>query len=111
MNTELETKAGAERGETFPGKSGKAPVSTPYFLIDEERLRKNLEILKKVQEDTGCRILLAQKAFSTFFAYPLIREYLAGSTASGLYEARLGREEFGPMYFHRPTGRTSLRSC
>ena len=95
MNTELETKAGAERGEAFPGKSGKAPVSTPYFLIDEERLRKNLEILKKVQEDTGCRILLAQKAFSTFFAYPLIREYLAGSTASGLYEARLGREEFG----------------
>ena len=95
MNTELETKAGAERGEAFPGKSGKAPVSTPYFLIDEESLRKNLEILKKVQEDTGCRILLAQKAFSTFFAYPLIREYLAGSTASGLYEARLGREEFG----------------
>lgn len=95
MNTELDTRVREKRGETFPEKSGKAPVSTPYFLIDEERLRRNLELLKKVQEDTGCRILLAQKAFSTFFAYPLIREYLAGSTASGLYEARLGREEFG----------------
>ena len=48
-----------------------------------------------MQEQAGCKILLAQKAFSMFYAYPLIREYLAGSTASGLYEARLGHEEFG----------------
>lgn len=70
-------------------------ISTPYFLVDEGLLRKNLKILKEVQEQAGCRILLAQKAFSMFYAYPLIREYLAGSTASGLYEARLGHEEFG----------------
>ena len=70
-------------------------ISTPYFLVDEGLLRKNLKILKEVQEQAGCKILLAQKAFSMFYAYPLIREYLAGSTASGLYEARLGREEFG----------------
>ena len=43
----------------------------------------------------GAKILLAQKAFSMFSVYPLIREYLAGTTASGLYEARLGHEEFG----------------
>ena len=68
---------------------------TPFFLIDEERLIKNLEILKKLQDETGCRILLAQKAFSAYACYPLMREYLCGTTASGLYEARLGCEEFG----------------
>ncbi len=73
----------------------KQTFRTPYFLIDEERLSRNLEILRQVQEQAGCKILLAQKAFSMFFAYPLIREFLAGTTASGLYEARLGREEFG----------------
>lgn len=70
-------------------------VKTPYFLVDEERLVKNLELLKEIQKETGCRILLAQKAFSGFFAYPLMRRYLAGTTASGLCEARLGKEEFG----------------
>ena len=70
-------------------------VKTPYFLVDEKRLVKNLELLKEIQEDTGCRILLAQKAFSGFFAYPLMRRYLAGTTASGLCEARLGKEELG----------------
>ncbi len=68
---------------------------TPYFLIDEARLLHNLEILREVQEEAGCKILLAQKAFSMFAAYPLLRQFLAGSTASGLYEARLGHEEFG----------------
>ena len=68
---------------------------TPYFLIDEARLLHNLEILREVQEEAGCKILLAQKAFSMFAAYPLLRRFLAGSTASGLYEARLGHEEFG----------------
>ncbi len=73
----------------------KAGFSTPYFLVDENRLLHNLEILKQVSEQAGCKILLAQKAFSMFSAYPLLREYLAGTTASGLYEARLGYEEFG----------------
>ena len=68
---------------------------TPYFLVDETRLTHNLEILRDVQERAGCKILLAQKAFSMFSVYPLLRQYLAGSTASGLYEARLGHEEFG----------------
>lgn len=70
-------------------------IRTPYFLIDESRLLHNLELLKKVQEDSGCRILLAQKAFSMFYVYPILRKYLAGTTASGLYEARLGHDEFG----------------
>ncbi|MDY5484300.1 MAG: carboxynorspermidine decarboxylase [Clostridium sp.] len=70
-------------------------LRTPYYLIDEALLKKNLEILKEVSERSGCRILLAQKAFSMFSVYPLLRQYLAGSAASGLYEARLGKEEFG----------------
>lgn len=70
-------------------------IRTPYFLVDERRLRQNLEILKEVSEKAGCKILLAQKAFSMFSVYPLIRQFLAGTTASGLYEARLGAETFG----------------
>lgn len=73
----------------------KKSFSTPYFLVDEKRLVKNLEWLKMVSEAAGCKILLAQKAFSMFYTYPLLRNYLAGTTASGLYEARLGKEEFG----------------
>ena len=71
------------------------PIRTPYFVVDEELLRKNLELLHQVQEEAGCRILLAQKAFSMFYCYPLIAQYLCGTTASGLYEARLGKEKFG----------------
>lgn len=70
-------------------------VKTPCFVVDEKRLTNNLEILKDVSERAGCKILLAQKAFSMFYAYPLISKYLAGTTASGLYEARLGKEKFG----------------
>ena len=70
-------------------------IKTPYYVVDERLLIKNLEILKSVSEQAGCKILLAQKAFSMFAVYPLIRKYLAGTTASGLYEAKLGHEEMG----------------
>lgn len=70
-------------------------LPTPCYVIDEKKLRENLEILQGIKEETGCRILLAQKAFSCFYEYPLIGEYLDGTTASGLFEARLGQEEMG----------------
>lgn len=70
-------------------------LPTPCFLVDENCLVQNLAVLRDVAERTGAKILLAQKAFSMFSVYPLLREYLAGTTASGLYEARLGHEEFG----------------
>lgn len=70
-------------------------IPTPYYIVDETLLIKNMEILRKVKQRTGCKILLAQKAFSMFSLYPLIGEYLDGATASGLYEARLGFEEMG----------------
>lgn len=68
-------------------------LHTPCYIIDEARLIENGKILKKVQEDTNCRILLAQKAFSNYDMYPVIEPYVAGTEASGLYEARLGHEE------------------
>ena len=70
-------------------------LKTPCYVIDEKQLKKNLSILQKVEKDTGCKILLAQKAFSCFYEYPLIGQYISGTTASGLFEARLGREEMG----------------
>lgn len=70
-------------------------LPTPSYVVDEGKLTANLAILKGVQERTGCKILLAQKAFSMFHTYPLIRQYLAGTTASGLFEAKLGQEEMG----------------
>ncbi len=70
-----------------------AQLPTPAYVIDEERLRKNGEVLAALAERTGCRVLLAQKAFSNYDFYPLLSRYLAGTEASGLYEARLGKEE------------------
>lgn len=70
-------------------------LPTPIYVIDEDRLIENLEILANVQARTGCKILLAQKAFSCYQFYPLISKYLSGATSSGLYEARLAHEEMG----------------
>jgi carboxynorspermidine decarboxylase len=68
-------------------------MPTPCYIVDERLLVKNLEILQSVQDRTGCSILLAQKGFSMFSAYPLIGRYLKGVTSSSLFEARLGFEE------------------
>lgn len=70
-------------------------IATPSYIVDEGKLKSNLEILKSVIDRTGCRILLAQKCFSMYAVYPLIGEYISGCTASGLNEARLGYEEMG----------------
>ncbi|MCD7946851.1 MAG: carboxynorspermidine decarboxylase [Oscillospiraceae bacterium] len=70
-------------------------VTTPCYVVDQELLEGNLRLLRAVADAAGCRILLAQKAFSMFYFYPLIGRYLNGTTASGLYEARLGRGELG----------------
>ena len=70
-------------------------VETPCYVVDEKRLIQNLSILKVIAKRAGCKILLAQKAFSMFTVYPLMGRYLAGTTASGLFEAKLGFEEMG----------------
>jgi carboxynorspermidine decarboxylase len=70
-------------------------LPTPCYVVDEGLIEKNLQILDGVMKRTGCKIILAQKAFSMTTLYPLIGEYLCGTTASGLYEARLGYEQMG----------------
>ena len=78
----------------------------PRYVIDEAALERNLEILASVRERAGVKILLAQKAFACFDLYPLVARYLDGTTASGLFEARLAHEEmpgkenhvFAPAY-------------
>ena len=70
-----------------------ANLQTPCYVIDEKRLTENAQVLFSVMENTGCKILLAQKAFSNYDFYPLLSQYLSGTEASGLYEARLGAEE------------------
>ena len=70
-----------------------AQLHTPCYVIDRDRLEANLRVLRGVMDRTGCRILLAQKAFSCYAVYPLISKYLCGATASGLFEARLCHEE------------------
>lgn len=70
-------------------------LPTPCYVVDEGLVEKNLQILSGVIKRTGCKIILAQKAFSMYKMYPLVAEYLHGTTASGLFEARLGYEEMG----------------
>ena len=95
-----------EKREVFRGLSGRnapdcfARLRTPCYVIDEERLKENGRILASVAEHTGCRILLAQKAFANYAFYPLLAPYLAGTEASGLYEARLGAEEMPGKEVH-----------
>ncbi|HBJ1645594.1 TPA: carboxynorspermidine decarboxylase [Clostridium botulinum] len=70
-------------------------LPSPCYLVDERLLKKNLERLNYVQEETGANIILATKAFSMYSTFPLIGKYLKGVTSSSLFEARLGYEEMG----------------
>lgn len=79
----------------FGGIMREHELPTPCYIIDEDRLEENLKILRGAMKQTGCRILLAQKAFSAYAEYPLIGRYLNGCTASGIYEAKLAGEYMG----------------
>ncbi|MYM64380.1 carboxynorspermidine decarboxylase [Pseudomaricurvus sp. HS19] len=70
-------------------------VPSPCYVVDEVAIERNLKILDRVQKESGAKVLLALKAFSMFSLAPLVSRYLTGTCASGLYEARLGAEEFG----------------
>ena len=72
-----------------------AQVPSPCYVIDEQAIEENCQILDEVQRRTGCKILLAMKGFSVFCMFPIIRKYLHGTCASGLFEARLAKEKFG----------------
>ncbi|WP_372648091.1 carboxynorspermidine decarboxylase [Draconibacterium sp.] len=80
-------------------------IPSPAFVLDEKLLRKNLELINTVQQEAGIEIILAFKGFAMWSAFPIVREYLKGATASSLYEARLCFEEmktrahlYSPVY-------------
>ncbi len=68
--------------------------TTPYYLIDEKKLLRNLKIIQQVREHSGAKSVLALKCFSTWSVFPLMRKYMDGTTSSSLPEARLGYEKF-----------------
>ncbi len=70
-------------------------LRTPYYLIDETRLLKNLEIIQHIREESGAKSVLALKCFSTWCVFDLMRQYMDGTTSSSLFEAKLGYEKFG----------------
>lgn len=85
-----------------------AKIPSPCFVLDEARLRGNLEILQQVQAASGAKIILALKGFALFHAFDIVREYLPGCTASSLHEARLAHEEFrGEVHACAPVYRDS----
>ncbi|HET8791494.1 MAG TPA: carboxynorspermidine decarboxylase [Modicisalibacter sp.] len=78
---------------TYPFDIGACP--SPAYVVDDALLRRNLERLGQVQAESGAKILLALKGFAMWDTFPLVREYLVGTTASGQDEARLAAETFG----------------
>lgn len=85
-------------GGAVPGEWATLP--TPCYLLDEGALARNAEILGTLARRTGCKVLLAQKAFSNYDLYPVLAPHLAGTEASGLFEARLGAEEMPGKEVH-----------
>src|SRR5678809_1356898 len=73
----------------------RALLKTPYYLIDEPRLLKNLQRAAALRDRSGARLVLALKCFSTWAVFDLMRQYLDGTTSSSPFEARLGHEKFG----------------
>ena len=81
-------------------------LPTPCYVLDEELLVRNLELCKKIEEESGCKILLAQKAFSMYAVYGPMAKYLAGAAASSLFEAKLAAEFFpGENHIYAPAYR------
>jgi carboxynorspermidine decarboxylase len=76
------------------GEKVLADIPSPCYIIDEQAIEDNCQILDGVQKATGCKILMALKGFTVPDLFPMIAKYLHGTCASGLYEARLGKEEF-----------------
>lgn len=70
-------------------------LPTPCYVVDTHKLRQNLEIIRTVQDRTNVKIILALKGFAMFSVFPIVREYLCGTTASSVNEAKLGNYEFG----------------
>jgi carboxynorspermidine decarboxylase len=72
-------------------------IPSPCYVVDERALRRNLELIRGVSERSGAQIILALKANATWGIFPIIREYVACTTASSVNEARLAFEQMGTL--------------
>ncbi|MGN1261034.1 MAG: carboxynorspermidine decarboxylase, partial [Alloprevotella sp.] len=72
-----------------------ATMQTPYYLLEEEKLRRNLALIRSIADRAGVEFILAFKAYALWKTFPIFREYISHTTASSPYEARLAFEEFG----------------
>ncbi|WP_297600844.1 carboxynorspermidine decarboxylase [Helicobacter sp. UBA3407] len=88
-----ESKTAQFLTQNYPKNFDSLP--SPCYVLEEEKFEKNLQLLQKVQQDSGAKILLALKGYALWKSFSLAKQYLSGITASGIYEARLGYEEFG----------------
>ena len=78
-------------------------IRTPYYLLEEPLLRRNLQLISHVAQASGAEIILAFKAFALWRTFPIFRQYISHTTASSPYEARLALEEFGsPAHTYSP---------
>lgn len=78
-------------------------IPSPCFVLDEQLLEKNLQLIRSVKERAGIDIILAFKGFAMWSVFPILRKYIQSTTASSLYEARLAFEEFGtPAHTYAP---------
>ena len=76
-----------------------AELSRPMYILEEQRLRENLKLISNVAKEADVEIILAFKAYALWRTFPVFREFISATTASSLYEARLGYEEFTHTYF------------
>ena len=96
---------GLDKRAPFTATGGIIPpelrkIKTPCYVLDEAALIKNAELMGNIAKRTGCKMLLAQKAFSNYDCYHLLEPYLTGTEASGMYEARLGAQEMPGKEVH-----------
>jgi len=85
----------AEKSILDIAEENRGKLKTPYYLIDESRLVKNLETIARIKAQSGAKSVLALKCFSTWGVFDLMKKYMDGTTSSSLYEAQLGHDKFG----------------
>ena len=102
-NTRIALQSAAQQAELPQALISQLPdMSSPSYVIVEQKLQQNLERLQQVQDRTGCSILLALKAYACTATFPLIAQYLSGVTASSINEARLARPYFKDVHVYSP---------
>jgi carboxynorspermidine decarboxylase len=106
MNTKLTDVTETKINKIFSERLDQ--IESPAYVLDEVRIRQNLDVFQRVMNESGAKAILALKAFSSFSVFPLLRSVLSGTTSSSLHEAQLAHEEFGKdIHVYSPAYRDS----